>query len=539
MQKFMRKFGKFLWAFCLTLILVISVANPAPTQTGNQSDATNPNPIEIVPETTEESEQFGQESVEVTPDSSEESEQNEQSQESVSKENEVDRGGYESLVGSETESGAVQAFEEAQAQYFSSQLGLDLYGKTPSIDEIAAALHEIYLLTGKKAIIHYVFALKNELETLTIFPKSRTSAGLNRQLTASKTLVNLGPIAQADQSSPAIRKSTLVSREELEKTLDSFRDEITNPRKISRTTYLKPAQQLYEWIVAPIESELQENKIDNLVFAMDSGLRSTPVAAMHDGKQFLIEKYGVSLIPSFGLTDSRYRDVRNLKILAMGASDFTDQNDLPAVPLELAEILRGSWQGEKFLNEQFTVENFIEQNKQQDFAIIHLATHGEFQSGDISNSYIQFWNRKLNMNELRKLAEELGWNSASSQPVELMVLSACRTALGDEKAELGFAGLAVQAGVKSALASLWYVSDAGSLALMNEFYQHLNMTANKAEALRQAQLAMIRGKVQVEQGQLRGSDQEPLPLPDKLAISNVNFSHPYFWSSFILIGNWN
>ena len=539
MQKIMRKFGKFFWAFSLSLILVISVANPAPTQTGNQSDATNPNPIEIVPETTEESEQFGEESLEVTPDSSEESEQNEQSQESVSEENEVDRGGYESLIGSETESGAVQAFEEAQAQYFSSQLGFDLYGKTPSIDEIAAALHEIYLLTGKKAIIHYVFALKNELETLTIFPKSRTSAGLNRQLTASKTLVNLGPIAQADQSSPAIRKSTLVSREELEKTLDSFRDEITNPRKISRTTYLKPAQQLYEWIVAPIESELQENKIDNLVFAMDSGLRSTPVAAMHDGKQFLIEKYGVSLIPSFGLTDSRYRDVRNLKILAMGASDFTDQNDLPAVPLELAEILRGSWQGEKFLNEQFTVENFIEQNKQQDFAIIHLATHGEFQSGDISNSYIQFWNRKLNMNELRKLAEELGWNSASSQPVELMVLSACRTALGDEKAELGFAGLAVQAGVKSALASLWYVSDAGSLALMNEFYQHLNMTANKAEALRQAQLAMIRGKVQVEQGQLRGSDQEPLPLPDKLAISNVNFSHPYFWSSFILIGNWN
>ncbi|MCT7948999.1 CHAT domain-containing protein [Ancylothrix sp. C2] len=539
MQKFIRKFGKLFWSFSLTLILVIAIANPAPTQTGNQSDATNPNPIEIVPETTEESEQFGEESVEVTPDSSEESEQNEPSQEAVSEESEVDRAGYESLVGSETESGAVQAFEEAQASDFSSQLGIDFYGKTPSIDEIAAALYDIYLVTGKKATINYVFALENELQTLTIFPKSRTSAKSSGQLIASKILGNLGPIAQEDQISPAIRKSTLVSREELEKTLNSFRDEITNPRKIRQTTYLKPAQQLYQWIVAPIESELQENKIDDLVFAMDTGLRSTPVAAMHDGKQFLIEKYGVSLIPSFGLTDSRYRDVRNLKILAMGASTFTDQNDLPAVPVELAEILRGAWQGEKFINEQFTVENFIEQNKKQNFAIIHLATHGEFQSGDISNSYIQFWNRKLNMNELRKLAGELGWNSASSQPIELMVLSACRTALGDEQAELGFAGLAVQAGVKSALASLWYVSDAGSLALMNEFYQHLNITANKAEALRQAQLAMIRGKVQVEQGQLRGSDQEPLPLPDQLARSNVNFSHPYFWSGFILIGNWN
>lgn len=539
MQKNMRRFGKLFWSFSLSFILVIAIANPAPTQTGNQSDATNPNPIEIVPDTTQETQQFGEESLEVTPNSDTESEQNQQSQEGVSKESEVDRGGYESLVGSDTESGAVQAFEEAQAQDFSSQLGMDFYGKTPSIDEIAAALYDIYVVTGKKATINYVFALENELQTLTIFPKSRTSATSSGQLIASQTVGNLGTLAQVDQISPAVRKSILVSRKELEKTLDSFRDEITNPRKIRGTTYLQPAQQLYEWIVAPIESELQENKIDNLVFAMDSGLRSTPVAAMHDGQKFLIEKYGVSLIPSFGLTDSRYRDLRNLKILAMGASQFSDQNDLPAVPLELAEILRGSWKGEKFLNEQFTVENFIEQNRKENFAIIHLATHGEFQTGDISNSYIQFWNRKLNMNELRQLAEKLGWNSASSQPVELMVLSACRTALGDEKAELGFAGLAVQAGVKSALASLWYVSDAGTLALMNEFYQHLNMTANKAEALRQAQLAMIRGKVQVEQGQLRGSDQEPLSLPDKLSISNVNFSHPYFWSGFILIGNWN
>jgi CHAT domain-containing protein len=143
------------------------------------------------------------------------------------------------------------------------------------------------------------------------------------------------------------------------------------------------------------------------------------------------------------------------------------------------------------------------------------------------------------MNELQDIAKVLGWNSTNGQPVELMVLSACRTALGDEQAELGFAGLAVQAGVKSALASLWYVSDAGTLALMNEFYKQLSLTANKVEALRQAQLAMLGGKVKVDQGQLRGSNQEYVALPSQVSLNNVNLSHPYFWSAFTLIGNWN
>ncbi|HEY9808110.1 MAG TPA: CHAT domain-containing protein [Halomicronema sp.] len=529
MKQVMRFFG----AFFFSLILVISLAYPVPSQTGNQSDATNPNVIEVAPDFIEQSEQSGE--VEESKES-EQSDNNEQAGE----ENEIDRDGYEQVVGSETDSGVVNAFEEAQAQDFSSQLGTEFYGKTPSIDEIAAVLCDLYLVTDKRAAIIYVFGLKDELKTLTIFPKCRTSTfSPSRELMATEKQGKLGLVAQQDQDSPAVQKSFLVNREDLEKILNNFRDEITNPRKIGRTTYLKPAQQLYQWIISPVEFNLQENKIDTLVFAMDSGLRSTPVAAMHDGEKFLIEKYAVSLIPSFGLTDSRYRDIRNLKILAMGASQFSDQNDLPAVPLELSEILRGDWQGQKLLDEQFTLENFIEQNQKQYFGIIHLATHGEFQAGNISNSYIQFWNRKLKMNELQEVAKVLGWNSTSGQPVELMVLSACRTALGDEQAELGFAGLAVQAGVKSALASLWYVSDAGTLALMNEFYKQLSLTANKVEALRQAQLALLGGKVKVEQGQLRGSNQEYLALPSQVSLNNVNLSHPYFWSAFTLIGNWN
>ncbi len=131
---------------------------------------------------------------------------------------------------------------------------------------------------------------------------------------------------------------------------------------------------------------------------------------------------------------------------------------------------------------------------------------------------------------------ELGWDQP---PVELLVLSVCRTAKGDKNAELGFAGLAVAAGVKSALASVWYVNDEGTLGLMTEFYTHLNHSQIKAEALRQAQLAMLRGEVGIAEGELRGTGaDEAIVLPSVFGkIGHQNFSHPYYWAGFIMIGS--
>ncbi|NEN92710.1 MAG: CHAT domain-containing protein, partial [Okeania sp. SIO3H1] len=114
-----------------------------------------------------------------------------------------------------------------------------------------------------------------------------------------------------------------------------------------------------------------------------------------------------------------------------------------------------------------------------------------------------------------------------------------RTAIGDRNAELGFAGLAVAAGVKSALASVWYVNDEGTLGLMTEFYTHLSDTKIKAEALRQAQLAMLRGKVVIAEGELRGSGTRGVvTLPPVLEnIENYNLSHPYYWAGFTMVGS--
>jgi CHAT domain-containing protein len=294
---------------------------------------------------------------------------------------------------------------------------------------------------------------------------------------------------------------------------------------------MKQSQQLYNWLIAPIEKELQANKINTLLFSMDSGLRTLPMAALNDGQQFLIEKYSLGLIPSVSLMDTRYQAIKNSPVLAFGASEFKSLNALPAVPVELETITeeRG---GKAFLNEQFTRNNIVAQRQNNPYQILHLATHAEFKAGELKNSFIQLWDDKLNLDEMRQLR-------LNSPAVELLVLSACRTAVGDEKAELGFAGLAVAAGVKSALASLWYVSDEGTLGLMNEFYDHLSTTPIKAEALRQAQLAMLHGKVTIENGELRGSNTRGvISLPPSLNSSNSrSLSHPYYWSGFTMIGS--
>ncbi|MBD1898249.1 CHAT domain-containing protein [Coleofasciculus sp. FACHB-129] len=321
------------------------------------------------------------------------------------------------------------------------------------------------------------------------------------------------------------------SRSQILKVAGKLRNAITNKNKLN-DDYRAPAEQLYQWLIAPIKDELEAQGIQNLVFIMDAGLRSLPIAALHDGQQFLIEKYSIGLMPSLSLTDTRYANIKNAKVLAMGADRFTNktQNPLPAVPVELSMITSKLWQGKSFLNEAFTLKNLKAQRTSTPYEIIHLATHAEFKSGALGNSYIQLWDTQLRLDQVR----QLGWNKPA---VELLVLSACRSALGNEEAELGFAGFAVQAGVKSALASLWYVSDEGTLGLMTDFYKELKKAPIKAEALRQAQLAMLKGKVRLEGGQLHTSDGN-MALPSSLAsIGDKDLKHPYFWSAFTMIGS--
>ncbi len=301
--------------------------------------------------------------------------------------------------------------------------------------------------------------------------------------------------------------------------------------KINSTAYLPPAQLLYKWLIAPLEADLEANEIDTLMLCSGSSLRSFPFAILHDGKHFLIEKYALVRLPAFNLTDVNYEKIQpdKLRVLAIGISKFDDRPDLPGVAAEISAIVPDIFPGKTMLDRESTVENFQFQHRQGKFNLIHLATHAEFKPGSSSNSYIEFADRKLSLNNLDRL-------DLSNPPVNLLVLSACDTAVGDEQAEFGFAGISLQAGVKSTLASLWEIDDLGTVALMTEFYQNLKSSLMKSQALQKAQIAAIEGKLYFPEGRLRNSRGKILLLPD-LDNRKSKLSHPFYWAGFTLIGN--
>lgn len=401
---------------------------------------------------------------------------------------------------------AVPKIEQILNFQLANYLGKDFstYNREIQIDNIRGVLQQVEQNFNQKAAVIYTFSRPNQLDLILVTPTGKT---LYKTVSAAN---------QAD----------------LRRQVAQFALELKRPVKRGSNQYLTLSQELYKWLISPLKQELENQEIDTILFAMDEGLKSLPIAALYDGNQFLIEQYSYSLIPSFSLINLRYHPLQNSQVLAMGASVFEDQAPLPAVPIEV-ETITSTFAGDDFLNDLFTLNSYKEQRNQAPYRIVHLATHADFRPGAPENSYIQFWDQKLTLNRLN----QLGWKW-NDPPTDLFVLSACRTAIGDKNAELGFAGLAVQAGVPSALASLWYVSDRGTLALMLKFYEKLQQIPIKAEALRQTQIALLRGEIQIQAGELRGyTSRSNIELPPELFQDDTMFSHPFYWAGFTMIGS--
>lgn len=421
---------------------------------------------------------------------------------------------------------ALTGLEDDLTSQFETYLGLS---NTPlkTLDDARDIARQVEEATGEKPAFVYISFLP---PSVPVDPVSGlpSPGRLLRQATDELELMVV-----TAEGNVVRRRVSGATRADVIAMAQRFQQAVTNPRRLTSFDYLPLGQQLYQWIIAPLQADLEAQGITNLVFLPEAGLRSLPFAALHDGQQFLVERYSVGLMPSLSLTDTRYVDIRNAQILAMGVSESVQgQPPLPSVPIELSNLVLELWRGRIFLNDRATLDNLRSIRQTQPFGIIHMATHADFIAGPIGESYIQLWDNRLQLDQLR----DLGWNDPA---VELLVLSACRTALGDEQAELGFAGLAVQAGVKTAVASLWYVSDAATAALMTRFYESLETAPIKAEALRQAQIAMVRGEVYIENGQLQGLGQiAAFPLPSaSLDIGNRQLSHPYYWAAFTMVGN--
>ncbi|MBC1223336.1 CHAT domain-containing protein [Nostoc sp. UCD121] len=414
---------------------------------------------------------------------------------------------------------------------FADHLGIPI-PRIKTLDDAKEIARKIEEATGVKPAFIYTSFVPVEIIPERNLGKAKKST---KQLNtiAEQGSDQLEIVVVTGKGNPIRKRIPETTRAKVLQVAQEFRDQIVSPQNRRRTGYLRPSQQLYRWIIAPLEADLQAREINNLVFLPDIGLRSTPMAALHDGKGFLVEKYSIGLMPSLSLTNTLYKDIKKSQILALGVSQSTQgQEPLPAVPLELSTLVSKLWQGKLLLDKQATLANLKTVRRQQPFGIIHMATHADFTTGALSNSYIQLWEDKLRLNQLRQLR-------LNEPEVEMLVLSACRTALGDEESELGFAGLAVLAGVKTTVASLWSVNDAGTAALMTKFYENLRTAPIKAEALRQAQVAMVKGQIYVKNGQLEGLGVVGnLSLPTNNADEEEQLlTHPYYWSGFTMVGN--
>lgn len=314
-----------------------------------------------------------------------------------------------------------------------------------------------------------------------------------------------------------------ISGDTLNKTVSNFRQGLIDTFNLVYDT--TNAATLYNWIIKPFETELNPDKIKTLVFIQDGFLRQIPMAALYDSenRKYLIEKYAIATTPSIRLTTPKQLDRTNTRALVAGVSeeaiiDGKIFSQLSSVELELTKVKTQFSNYTSLLNAEFLPNVFKDKLNKNKYPIIHIATHAQFGTIPEDTFIVAGKNNKFTIAELEETLRNLPHGSES---IELLALTACQTALGDDRSTLGLAGIALQVGVRSAVASLWSVGDESTSILASEFYKNLKNTKNtKAEALRQAQIKMI---------QARNSKVQDIKR---------EYAHPGHWSPFILIGNW-
>ncbi|MCP2726937.1 CHAT domain-containing protein [Limnofasciculus baicalensis] len=307
---------------------------------------------------------------------------------------------------------------------------------------------------------------------------------------------------------PLRHYSTQLSAQKVEKILQKLYSSLYPG--YSNEERLKLSQEVYDWLIRPAQADLQKNNISTVVFVPDGFLRSLPMAALYDGENYLIEKYSIALSSGLQLFPQAL-ERQQLNVLAVGLTEARPGfSALPGVEAEVKQIA-ADLNSEVLLDRKFTREAFQTEVNSESFRVVHLATHGQFSSNP-EETFLLTWDGQLNIQDFDVLFQKR--RVGLLKPIELLVLSACQTASGDKRATLGLAGLALRSGAYSTLASLWSVNDQSTSVLMSDFYRQLTQSKSpitKAESLRQAQLTMLK---------------------------NPKYNHPYFWASFILIGNW-
>jgi CHAT domain-containing protein len=306
-----------------------------------------------------------------------------------------------------------------------------------------------------------------------------------------------------------------IAQREVEQTLIRLQQALREPDRLIEVQTL--SRQVYRWLIEPFEGDLnaEASSIKTIAFVLDGILQNLPVAVLYDGKQYLLERYATAVTPGLRLFAVR-KLARPFEALVAGVSEErrVGKQDFTALDNVKTEwmAIQSTIPSKALLNSSFTQSQFQQELDSRPFSVVHIATHGQF-SSDPEDTFILLWDRVLNVKDLNSLLQTD--RRSVREIVDLLVLSACETATGDRRASLGLAGVAVRAGARSTLATLWQINDESTAALMSGFYRKLseNPAIAKAEALRQAQLELWNNTSQ-------------------------DWQVPLFWAAYVLVGNW-
>jgi CHAT domain-containing protein len=305
---------------------------------------------------------------------------------------------------------------------------------------------------------------------------------------------------------PLFYYQTQIPQSEVDQTLGELLQTL-NPA-FSNRERLRLSEQVYDWLIRPAQTQLAASGVKTLVFVPDGALRNLPMASLYDGQQYLIEQYSIAFSQGLQLLEPRSLVGQQFDALIGGLTEARQGfPSLPAVESELSQI-SSEVPSKILLNQEFTIDS-LERLLNTSIPVIHLATHAQF-SSKAENTFLLTWENRINVKDFDELLRTR--ERQNTNPIELLVLSACQTAAGDKRAALGLAGIAVRSGARSTLATLWSVRDQSTAQLMAEFYSELTTAkGTKAEALRQAQIHLLKG---------------------------ADYQHPYYWAPFVLVGNW-
>lgn len=323
-----------------------------------------------------------------------------------------------------------------------------------------------------------------------------------------------------------------INSKEIHNLVKAFRDSIREKQEGLTGTH-RLGRKLYDIMIAPVKEFILPKNVQLLIFSFDQGLRYLPAAALYDGKKYLVQDYAIAHYTPADETEMTSQPAKVWQVAALGLSQAAKVSEpgsignskqfaaLPGVEKELNSVVRendkdpeGVMQGEKYLDDDFTLYSLVKALSDESKQVVHIATHFQFRAGQENQSYLILGSKDtLTLEYFDSLP-------TSIRSKDLLTLSACETAMIAESASgaeiEGLGTMLQKKGVCCVLATLWKVNDMSTAIFMIGFYEarYTGEGITKAESLRRVQQAFINDA------------------------KYKNYSSPYHWAPFLLMGNW-